>query len=63
MRIGCDVHDVARGMGWITVRAKISANPGPGYGGSCFSKGHLALTTVADQFGVETRIVDAVSRR
>lgn len=58
--IGCDVHDVARGMGMDNRIGKKFLHPGPGYGGSCFPKDTRALTTVADQFGVETRIVDAV---
>jgi UDPglucose 6-dehydrogenase len=58
--IGCDVHDVARGMGMDKRIGNKFLHPGPGYGGSCFPKDTRALTTVADQFGVETRIVDAV---
>ncbi len=58
--IGCDVHDVARGMGMDNRIGKKFLHPGPGYGGSCFPKDTRALTTVADQFGVETLIVDAV---
>src|SRR5829696_1689553 len=58
--IGCDVHDVARGMGMDNRIGRKFLHPGPGYGGSCFPKDTRALTTVADQFGVETRIVDAV---
>lgn len=58
--IGCDVHDVARGMGMDNRIGKKFLHPGPGYGGSCFPKDTRALTTVADQFGVETMIVDAV---
>ncbi len=58
--IGCDVHDVARGMGMDKRIGRKFLHPGPGYGGSCFPKDTRALTTVADQFGVETRIVDAV---
>lgn len=58
--IGCDVHDVARGMGMDRRIGRKFLHPGPGYGGSCFPKDTRALTTVADQFGVETRIVDAV---
>lgn len=58
--IGCDVHDVARGMGMDNRIGRKFLHPGPGYGGSCFPKDTRALTTVADQFGIETRIVDAV---
>lgn len=58
--IGCDVHDVARGMGMDNRIGRKFLHPGPGYGGSCFPKDTRALTTVADDFGVETRIVDAV---
>ncbi len=58
--IGCDVHDVARGMGMDNRIGRKFLHPGPGYGGSCFPKDTRALTTVADHYGVETRIVDAV---
>lgn len=58
--IGCDVHDVARGMGMDNRIGRKFLHPGPGYGGSCFPKDTRALTTVADAYGVETRIVDAV---
>ena len=58
--IGCDVHDVARGMGMDNRIGKKFLHPGPGYGGSCFPKDTRALTTVADSFGVDTLIVDAV---
>lgn len=58
--IGCDVHDVARGIGMDKRIGSKFLHPGPGYGGSCFPKDTRALTTVADQFDVETKIVDAV---
>lgn len=58
--IGCDVHDVARGIGMDNRIGRKFLHPGPGYGGSCFPKDTRALTTVADEFGVETKIVDAV---
>lgn len=58
--IGCDVHDVARGIGMDKRIGGKFLHPGPGYGGSCFPKDTRALTTVADKFGVETKIVDAV---
>lgn len=58
--IGCDVHDVARGMGMDNRIGRKFLHPGPGYGGSCFPKDTRALTTVGDKYGVETRIVDTV---
>lgn len=58
--VGCDVYDVARGMGMDKRIGNDFLHPGPGYGGSCFPKDTRALTAVADDYGVETLIVDAV---
>ncbi len=58
--IGCDVHDVARGMGMDKRIGNKFLHPGPGYGGSCFPKDTRAFTKVGDEFGVETTVVDAV---
>jgi UDPglucose 6-dehydrogenase len=58
--IGCDVHDVARGMGMDNRIGRKFLHPGPGYGGSCFPKDTRAFTKVGDAFEVETMVVDAV---
>lgn len=58
--IGCDVHDVARGMGMDKRIGNKFLHPGPGYGGSCFPKDTRAFTKVGDKFNVETLVVDAV---
>lgn len=58
--IGCDVHDVAKGMGMDNRIGRKFLHPGPGYGGSCFPKDTRAFTKVGDKFGVETSVVDAV---
>jgi UDPglucose 6-dehydrogenase len=58
--IGCDVHDVAKGIGMDNRIGRKFLHPGPGYGGSCFPKDTLAFTKVGDSYGVETLIVDAV---
>ena len=59
-QIGCDVHDVARGIGMDKRIGSKFLHPGPGYGGSCFPKDTSALTTVARHFGTDSLIVDAV---
>jgi UDPglucose 6-dehydrogenase len=59
-RIGCDVHDVARGIGMDKRIGSKFLHPGPGFGGSCFPKDTRALSSVARQFGVDCLIVDAV---
>lgn len=59
-KIGCDVHDVARGLGMDKRIGSKFLHPGPGFGGSCFPKDTRALSTVAKQFGGDSLIVDAV---
>lgn len=58
--IGCDVHDVAKGMGMDNRIGRKFLHPGPGYGGSCFPKDTKAFTKVGDKYNVETSVVDAV---
>jgi UDPglucose 6-dehydrogenase len=58
--IGCDVHDVARGMGMDNRIGRKFLHPGPGYGGSCFPKDTRAFTKVGDKYGIDTLVVDAV---
>lgn len=59
-QIGCDVHDVARGIGMDNRIGRYFLHPGPGYGGSCFPKDTTALLSVAKEYGGEARIVEAV---
>jgi UDPglucose 6-dehydrogenase len=59
-RIGCDVHDVARGIGMDRRIGTKFLHPGPGFGGSCFPKDTRALAAVASQFKSDSLIVDAV---
>lgn len=59
-KIGCDVHDVAKGMGMDRRIGGKFLHPGPGFGGSCFPKDTRALSRIAKNFGAKSRIVDAV---
>jgi UDPglucose 6-dehydrogenase len=59
-KVGADVHDIARGMGLDGRIGKKFLHVGPGYGGSCFPKDTLALVRMAQEYGVSSRIVEAV---
>jgi UDPglucose 6-dehydrogenase len=59
-KIGCDVHEVARAIGMDRRIGGKFLHPGPGFGGSCFPKDARALSSIAQQYSCETRIVDAV---
>jgi len=59
-KIGCDVHDVARGIGMDKRIGGKFLHPGPGFGGSCFPKDTRALSSVARAFKCDSLIVDAV---
>lgn len=58
-RLGCDVADVARGMGLDSRIGNKFLSPGPGYGGSCFPKDTQALAHLARSHGHTLRIVEA----
>src|SRR5215216_696131 len=59
-KVGADVHDVARGIGLDGRIGRKFLHPGPGFGGSCFPKDTLALTSVARHYDAASLIVDAV---
>ena len=59
-KIGCDVHDVARGIGMDKRIGSKFLHPGPGFGGSCFPKDTRALASVAKHYDSASLIVDAV---
>jgi len=57
---GGNVQDVAKGLGLDKRIGDKFLHPGPGYGGSCFPKDTLALTTTAAALGAPISIVEAV---
>jgi len=58
--VDADVQDLARGIGLDNRIGPKFLHPGPGYGGSCFPKDTLALLRVAEEAGVEQRIIATV---
>ena len=59
-RIGCDVQEVARGMGLDNRIGTKFLHAGPGFGGSCFPKDTRALLKIAQDHDVPLRIVESV---
>ena len=58
-KVGADVHDVAKGMGLDHRIGRLFLHPGPGYGGSCFPKDTLAILKVAQDRGLDLKVVKA----
>ena len=58
--VGANVQDVARGMGLDGRIGGKFLHAGPGYGGSCFPKDTLALLKTCQEYGVPTKIIEAV---
>jgi UDPglucose 6-dehydrogenase len=59
-RMGGDINDVRRGIGHDSRIGFAFLFPGVGYGGSCFPKDVRALVNMAQQHGVEPRLMTAV---
>ncbi|MSP51261.1 MAG: UDP-glucose/GDP-mannose dehydrogenase family protein [Alphaproteobacteria bacterium] len=58
--VGADIQLVARGIGLDGRIGSKFLHAGPGYGGSCFPKDTMALTSIARRAGARSRIVEAV---
>src|SRR6516225_924519 len=59
-RVGADVQEVARGLGFDNRIGPKFLHPGPGFGGSCFPKDVRALIKTAQDHDVPMRILEAV---
>jgi len=59
-KVGANVQDVAKGMGFDQRIGGKFLHPGPGYGGSCFPKDVSALSQIAKSNGYHFKIIDAV---
>ncbi len=58
--VGADVRDLSKAIGLDGRIGSKFLHPGPGYGGSCFPKDTLALMRIAQEHGVQARIVESV---
>ena len=60
-KVGADVQEVARGIGFDNRIGSKFLHAGPGFGGSCFPKDVRALIKTAQDHEVPLRIVEAVA--
>ncbi|MEJ6951744.1 UDP-glucose dehydrogenase family protein [Natronospora cellulosivora (SeqCode)] len=58
-KVGADVQKVAKAMGMDGRISNKFLHAGPGYGGSCFPKDTKAITSIADENGVELKVIKA----
>jgi UDPglucose 6-dehydrogenase len=61
-RMQADINDVRRGIGHDSRIGFAFLFPGVGYGGSCFPKDVRALMKMAEELGVEPRVMRAVDQ-
>jgi len=59
-RLGADINEVRRGMGFDSRIGFAFLFPGVGFGGSCFPKDVRALSAAAREHGVDPRVLEAV---
>lgn len=59
--LGANIDDVAHALGLDKRIGSAFLKPGPGYGGSCFPKDTLALSSLAHEADCPVRIVEAVA--
>ena len=58
--VGADVEQVAHGIGLDGRIGAAFLQAGPGYGGSCFPKDTTALQAIAQEHGINLRLVETV---
>ena len=61
-KVGANVQDIARGMGFDRRIGSKFLHAGPGFGGSCFPKDTVALAAIARQHDMPFQIVETVIR-
>ncbi len=59
-RLGADIDNVRKGMGYDRRIGFDFLFPGVGYGGSCFPKDVKALARTAKEYGVDAKVLNAV---